>query len=563
MKTHTPHMASSPIIQLLSVLLGTWVGWRLLKRAFARDPFAHIPGPGSSSWLGGNLLDVFDKTKGWDFNFNIAKTYGRVSRITMFFSAPGLYVYDPKALHHIIVKDQHIFEEPEDFIRTNGKMFGLGLLSTLGDHHKKQRKLLNPVFSTTHMKEMTPTFYSVTQKLQRSITKQIESGETEIDMLQWMTRTALELIGQSGFGYSFDTLEPDGVQHQFGISVKNLFRGVNNTGILLTRFILWPHIFNVGSSGFQRWVVDTLPWKALHEVRDMVDIMHNTSVDIFESTKRALAKGEDPSARIGGGKDIMSILVKANMNASQEDKLPDSELLAQISTLTFAAMDTTSNALARILDLLSQHPDVQDKVREEVSNAFEEHGSELDFDTVMALPWLDSICRETLRLYPSVPTLSRHAREDVMLPLSEPILSKSGKEINEILIPAGTDIIFSILSCNRDPKIWGPDADEWKPERWMNPLPNTVSEAKVPGVYSHLMTFIGGGRACIGFKFSQLEMKVVLSLLLQKFKFSPTGQKVVWEMNAIVQPTTEDAEVLSTGERKLQLPLKVSLVSSK
>ncbi|KAF5328482.1 hypothetical protein D9611_014531 [Ephemerocybe angulata] len=557
-------MASPTSTQVVLALLGTWVGWRVLKRVFARDPFAHIPGPAAgSSWLGGNLLDLFDKDGGWDFNFNTAKKYGRVSRIAGFFSAPALYLYDPKALHHIIVKDQNIYEEPEDFIRSNTRTFGLGLLSTLGDHHRKQRKLLTPVFSIAHMKEMTPTFYSVTQKLKKSIAQQVASGETEIDMLQWMTRTALELIGQSGFGYSFDTLELDAVQHPFGISVKNLFRGLNNTGVLLTRVTIWPYVFNFGSPKFQRWVVDTLPWKALHEVRDMVDVMHNTSVDIFEATKRSVARGEDPSTRIGGGKDIMSILIKANSSASEEDKLPDSELIAQISTLTFAAMDTTSNAMARILDLLSLHPEIQDKVREEVTNAHEEHGAELDYETVMALPWLDAVCRESLRLYPSGPTTMRTAREDVMLPLSEPILSKSGKEVNEILIPSGTNIIISILSCNRDPKIWGPDADEWKPERWMKPLPGSVADAKVPGVYSHLMTFLGGGRACIGFKFSQLEMKVVLSLLIRSFKFSPSGKKIIWEMNAIVQPTTEDAELSATGDRKLQLPLKVSLVDRK
>ncbi|KAF5313993.1 hypothetical protein D9611_006969 [Ephemerocybe angulata] len=553
----------SPVLQLFAVFLGTWIGWRLLRLAFARDPFAHIDGPKSRSWIAGNMLDIFDKDKGWDFNVETAKKYGRVSRIAGIFSVPRLYIFDPKALHHIIVKDQNVWEEPPDFIRSNNWMFGLGLLSTLDDHHRKQRKLLNPVFSIAHMREMTPTFYNVTHKLRRSLAKQVANGSTEIDMLQWMTRTALELIGQSGFGYSFDSLEPDGVQHQFGISVKNLFRGINKPSLIMTRFTAPRWFFKIGTPRFRRWVVDTVPWKAVHEVRDMIDVMHNTSVDIFEATKLSLARGEDPSERIGGGKDIMSILIKANMNASEEDRLPDSELLAQISTLTFAAMDTTSNALARIFDLLSQNPDIQNKVREEVTNAYEEHGEQLDYETVTALPWLDAVCRETLRVYPPVPTLGRHARKDIMLPLSEPILSKEGKEISEIFIPKDTEVVVSILSCNRDPKIWGPDAAEWKPERWLSPLPDAIAEAKVPGVYSHLMTFLGGGRACIGFKFSQLEMKIVLSLLLQNFKFAPTDKKVVWQSNAIIQPTTEDAEVLPTGEKKLQLPLRVSLVHSK
>lgn len=68
------------------------------------------------------------------------------------------------------------------------------------------------------------------------------------------------------------------------------------------------------------------------------------------------------------------------------------------STLTFAAMDTTSAALSRILFLLAHHQDVQDKLRQEIREARKEHGGDLAYDQLVALPYLDAICRETLRL---------------------------------------------------------------------------------------------------------------------------------------------------------------------
>ena len=61
-------------------------------------------------------------------------------------------------------------------------------------------------------------------------------------------------------------------------------------------------------------------------------------------------------------------------------------------------MDTTSNALARTLDLLAEHTDVQDKLRAEILEAIREHGSELPYDVLTELPYLDAVCRETLRL---------------------------------------------------------------------------------------------------------------------------------------------------------------------
>jgi cytochrome P450 len=102
----------------------------------------------------------------------------------------------------------------------------------------------------------------------------------------------------------------------------------------------------------------------------------------------------------------------------------------------------------------------------------------------------------------------RRTRADAILPLSKPLIGRDGSTITEIHIPKGVDIHVGIINSNCNPDLWGDDANEWKPERWLNPLPKNLTEAdaKIPGVYSHLMTFLGGARSCIGFKFSQLEM---------------------------------------------------------
>lgn len=72
-----------------------------------------------------------------------------------------------------------------------------------------------------------------------------------------------------------------------------------------------------------------------------------------------------------------------------------------------------------------------------------------------------------------------------MLQLGTPIIGVDGKKMSEIFVPNNTGIIISILSVNRDPGIWGPDVLEWKPERWLAPLPSSVTEAHIPGVYAN------------------------------------------------------------------------------
>ena len=72
------------------------------------------------------------------------------------------------------------------------------------------------------------------------------------------------------------------------------------------------------------------------------------------------------------------------------------------------------------------------------------------------------------------------------MPLSEPIVGKDGNVMKEIFVPAGTELILGIRSINRDKGIWGEDALEFKPERWLSQLPSSVTDARVPGVYSNL-----------------------------------------------------------------------------
>ena len=74
----------------------------------------------------------------------------------------------------------------------------------------------------------------------------------------------------------------------------------------------------------------------------------------------------------------------------------------------------------------------------------------------------------------------------MVLPLSQPIRAVDGSMIQEIPVPKDTMIVIGVLSSNTNKALWGEDALEWKPERWLSPLPTSVTEAKIPGIYSHL-----------------------------------------------------------------------------
>ncbi|KAF7365708.1 Docosahexaenoic acid omega-hydroxylase CYP4F3 [Mycena venus] len=540
------------VARLVAGAASAWILWRLVLSLFRKSPLDNVPGPASQSMWTGNLQALFDP-KGWDFHQSIAQKYGGIVRIDGPMKSRMLYVFDTLALHHIIVKDQPLYSRNHTDLLISKLMFGEGLLSVgAGDKHRKQRKMLNPVFNNVHLRRLSPVFYGVAHRLRAGLTGKVTNGPVEVDILHWMNRCALELIGQGGLGYSFDNLadNPHEPTHPYSGAVSGIEPLIMNLSLAF-RFI-FPWASRIGTPRFQRAVVDWVPWKAVHDFRDILDIMDHTTRQIFIEKKRALESGGEEFQQ-DAGKDIMSILMKENARAEDEDRLPDAEVIGQMSTLIFAATETTSTSLARILYLMAQNSDVQDRLRAELTDAQQKYGTDIPYDQLMQLPFLDAVCRETLRLHPPSPFSLRTTAVDTVLPLAAPLLGRNGEEIHALHVPRGTDLMLSIQSANCDASVWGPDAEEWKPARWLVPLPETVTQGPATGVYQYLFTFGGGPRACIGFKFSQLELKIVLAVLLPAFRVSLSNKRIVWNLGFIVQPSVD-------GSNETQLPLVLTLL---
>jgi len=138
-------------------------------------------------------------------------------------------------------------------------------------------------------------------------------------------------------------------------------------------------------------------------------------------------------------------------------------------------------------------------------------------DELSALPYLDAVVAETLRVHAPVPQSGRVAKRDDVVPLATPFVDKKGRVQDSIRVPKGTFAIIPIMAVNKSKAIWGEDADEFRPERWEK-LPEGA--ASIPGVWGHILTFLGGPRACIGYRFSLVEMKALIFVLVRAFEFS-------------------------------------------
>lgn len=192
---------------------------------------------------------------------------------------------------------------------------------------------------------------------------------------------------------------------------------------------------------------------------------------------------------------------------------------AQIE-LTLPRHETTSSAFTWLAYLLATHPDAQRRIREEVRQALPVDPAKdpaVDIAKVLeGLPYLNGVCNETLRLFPTVPITVRIPKCDTTI-IGRPV-------------PQGTEIVIPLWAINRNPKLWGPDAADFKPERWIdvdadgNRKPNNSGGAD--SNYS-LMTFMHGPRSCIGQNFAKAELRCLVAAFAKAFE---------WEM---VDPAEE------------------------
>lgn len=133
----------------------------------------------------------------------------------------------------------------------------------------------------------------------------------------------------------------------------------------------------------------------------------------------------------------------------------------------------------------------------------------------MALPYLDNVVHETLRLEPPVPFMGRVATQDAVIPLGTPVTGRDGSAIESIRIRKGQTIDVPLTYMNTLPEVWGADAREFNPDRRDAGAPTK----QLPGVWGGIMSFIAGPRNCIGHRLTVLEMKAVLFTLLRSFVF--------------------------------------------
>ncbi|KAJ7120752.1 cytochrome P450 [Mycena crocata] len=465
------------------------------------SPLRHIGGPKSPNPLLGNFKQLMDDpylTDKW------RREFGPNFRFKGLFNRTEFHTTDLKALNHIVTNSA-VYQRAPFNREAAGRLLGKGLLTSELDVHHRHRRILNPAFGGAQIRDLTEIFIEKATQLRDIWAHEVElqDGKARVDILSWLRRATLDVIGAAAFGYQFNTLDTSGKPNELNEAFTTIFHG--------PRAALYAAIRTVQGMNPLLALLPLPGGKASRDARIKMDTIGAQIV----ADRKAEIKASEGEKGVPSGRDLLSVLLKANMSADlpESQRLSDSEVIGQIPAFFVAGHETTSLSTSWILHALSLNPVVQTRLREELFTIASENPT---MDELNTLPYLEVVIRETMRIYSPVTSLSRMAMEDDVLPFSKPFIDAKGNSHDSLPIPKGYMLHIPILAVNTDPAIWGSDAAEFKPERWEK-LPEEVSA--IPGVWGNLITFYAGPHNCIGFRFSVAEMKALIFTLVRAFEF--------------------------------------------
>ncbi|KAK7044970.1 cytochrome P450 [Favolaschia claudopus] len=463
-----------------------------------------------------------------------ATQYGAVYSMPTSLGGNTIVVTDTKSIAHFAAKETYGYvmtPQSRDFL---GRMFGKGLFWAEGDSHKRQRRALNPAFSVTAIKDLTPIFFDSAYKVKAAWDAIIERRPdgTTIEVQSWMNHVSLDTIGLAGFSHDFGTLSGE------KSVVADVFDNIGSRSSIIGDFVFLLSLFMP--------VFGRIPIGRALMVRQLTQTLNGLGDKFLETI--------DTTSKDGGvDKSVIGILVKS----ATSDKISNDEVRAQINVLLLAGYETTAISLTWALIELSRHPELQTKLRNEL---FESGGDLTSEELTKQGSLLDAFTCEILRLHPPLGILERMAAEDDILPLSTPMETADGRLVDSLVVAKGTIITIPIHSINRSEAFWGPDAKTFNPLRWLSQpdkiefeYTNTQYRAQEIQGYRHLLTFSDGARNCLGKVFAVMEFKVVLSILVREYLFEfPGGEgtKIGRHENIFPRPKVE-------GEVGFDVPLRV------
>jgi len=365
-------------------------------------------------------------------------------------------ISDPRVVRDILVTDQRFFMKGRGLDRAK-RLLGEGLLTSEGAAHVRQRRLMQPAFHRDRIASYATVMTDYAGRIRDSWT----DGQ-EIDASQEMARLTLGIVGKTLFDADVESQAKD---------VGRALAAVMESFWMI--MLPFPDL------------LERLPIPALRRSREARETLDAIIYRMIAERRKS------PSDR----GDLLSMLLMAQDEEAGGRGMTDVQVRDEAMTIFLAGHETTANALAWTWYLLSQTPEVETRLHEEIDRVL--GGRIPTIADIPALPYVEKVVTESMRLYPPAWIIGRRALEDY------PVRG-------DYVIPARGIIVMSSYLMQRDPRHF-PDPGKFLPDRW---TPEFKAQLQPFAYYP----FGGGARRCIGESFAWMELVLVLSTLAQRWK---------------------------------------------
>lgn len=355
---------------------------------------------------------------------------------------------------------------------------GEGLLTSEGEFWKRQRRLMAPAFHHKRLIELCDTMVRCASDCADDWDKLVgDHGESPIvDVHEQMLALTFRIVGLTLF--STELGEKAGAM---GPALATVIEHANH--VVMTMFLNPP---------------DWVPTRRNLAFRKALATVDDVVLGIIAERRETgpAPEGGAPSRELKVAPDDLLGMLMAATDESGTERMSDRELRDEVATLVLAGHETTAQALTWTMMLLSQHPEIERRVVDEIRRICGERPPA--FGDLEALEYTGRVIDEALRLYPPAWLFERESKVEL--------------ELGGYRVPAHTMVAISTWTLHRHPAYWdnpeGFDPDRFLPER-----------AAARPRYTYL-PFGGGPRQCIGINFALWEAKLVLATLLQRYSFS-------------------------------------------
>ncbi|KAL3877673.1 hypothetical protein ACJMK2_035344 [Sinanodonta woodiana] len=450
-----------------------------------------IPGPTPYPLVGILLQFLRSKTGFIEIDNYLFKKYGRVNGY-YFGRAMHINVTDVDILKHVLVKDFSNFTDRTlgDGFAGNPTLVLNGVFFKQGQDWKRTRNIMTPTFSGGKLKQMFAELERCANTLAENFLKRSDEGKP-VSVKDLFGAFTMDAIACTAFGIQVNSQnEPDDpfVRHAVPIFIpRNLIRRIP---FLLAAII-------PGVSFLLRVF--------------KIAIFPKESCDFFSSMGQSLIEDrkKNPTIKM----DFLQLLLNAELTENSGDeqmetkestkRLSTEEINSQAFLFFIAGYETTASLLRYATYVLALHPEIDQRLVQEIREQVGE--SELTYDKLSNLKYMDQFVNETLRFYPPFARFNRHVTNTVTY--------------GPYTFPAGSTVNINAYQIHHDPDYYE-DPDVFDPERFSTERKSTINSIT-------FLPFGCGPRNCIGMRMALVEAKIALVKVLQKVKFVRCPETVV------------------------------------